>query len=155
MKILALFNCHQAVEKLERDFAATGEYELATCDTILSALQYLENESPDVIMCQMHLNSENICDFLRALNGHDTASHIPVIGCYVSASDLENQTLENQTNDDQTQCDPEKAMKAYGHSKFVQPQTFYSYFLKHEVIDATRRVHADPVLIARPQALTA
>jgi CheY-like chemotaxis protein len=150
MKILALFNCHQAVEKLERDFSATGEYELATCDTILSALQYLENESPDVVVCQMHLNGEDICDFLRALNSHDTASHIPVIGCYISASDL-----DNQSDDDETKCNPEKAMKAYGHFKFVQPQTFYSYFLKHEVIDATRKVHADPVLIARPQALTA
>jgi CheY-like chemotaxis protein len=150
MKILALFNCQQAVEKLERDFSITGEYELATCETILSALQYLENESPDVVMCQMHLNGENICDFLRALNSHDTASHIPVIGCYVSACDL-----ENQSDGDETQCHPEKALKAYGHSKFVQPQTFYSYFLKHEVVDATRKVHADPVLIARPQALTA
>jgi CheY-like chemotaxis protein len=150
MKILALFNCQQAVEKLERDFSVPGEYELATCETILSALQYLENESPDVVMCQMHLNGENICDFLRALNSHDTASHIPVIGCYVSACNL-----ENQSDDDESKCNPEKAMKAYGHSKFVQPQTFYSYFLKHEVVDATRRVHADPVLIARPQALTA
>jgi len=154
MKILALFNCRQAVEKLERDFSATGDYELATCDTILSALQYLENESPDVVMCQMHLNGENICDFLKALNSHDTASHIPVIGCYVSACDIDNQ-LYNQNDGDETKCNPEKAMKAYGHSKFVQPQTFYSYFLKHEVIDATRRVHADPVLIARPQALSA
>jgi CheY-like chemotaxis protein len=154
MKILALFNCNQAVEKLQRDFSAAGGYELAVCDTILSALQYLENESPDVVMCQMHLNGEDICDFLRALNSHETASHIPVIGCYVEASDLES-NFERELDDDPTRCNPEKAMRAYGHSKFVQPQTFYSYFLKHEVIDFTRKVHADPVLIARPQALTA
>lgn len=150
MKILALFNCQQAVEKLQRDFSTTGEYELATCETILSALQYLETESPDVVMCQMHLNGENICDFLKALNAHETASHTPVIGCYVSAHDLENQDTE-----DESMCNPEKAMKAYGHSKFIQPQTFYSYFLKHEVVDATRRVHADPVLVAFPHALSA
>lgn len=136
MKILALIDSEQATEKLQRDFPPP--FELTIVGTILTALQYLQNVTPDVILCQMHLKNESIFDFIKLLPNHPNVSQVPVVGCYTSQPEL-----------DKTMDALEQALKCFGHQKCLRAETFYSYFLKNEIIDATRRVHLDPRLLQR------
>jgi DNA-binding NarL/FixJ family response regulator len=137
VKILALFDSEQAIEKLERDFAAP--FELTVVHNIISALLYLQEETPDVILCQMHLEDESIFDFIKLLPNHATARQVPVVSCYTSEAKL-GEALDSSL---------EQALKCFGHQKCLRVETFYSYFLKNEVVDATRRVHADPRFMER------
>ncbi len=137
MKILALFDSEQAIEKLERDF--THPFRLTVVKTILQALQYMQEETPDVILVQMHLENESMFDFVKVLPTHVSASQVPVLGCFSSQPEL----------GEQLDSSVERALKCFGHQKCLGVETFYSYFLKNAVIDATRRVHADPRLMQR------
>ena len=138
MKILALFDCEQAIEKLERDFKSPA-FELTVVNTVFLALQYLQQDTPDVILCQMHLQDESTFDLIKLLPNHPKSSKVPVVGCFTGNSVL-GKSLE---------CSLEQALKCFGYQKCLRSETFYSYFLKNEVVDATRRVHADSRLVQR------
>ncbi len=122
-RILALFDSDEARDYLQAKLEPQNELTLVR--TSSQALQRIQNQQFDLVLCAAHLTDESFFDFLKLLrHAQDRADRqIPFICCSTSDSEL-SRSVEEPIK---------QACRLLGGDHYLSYEQFYSDQLKEDV----------------------
>ncbi len=122
-RILALFDANEAKNNVESRL--TPQNELVVVETSSQALQRIQNQQFDLVLCAAHLTDESFFDFLKSLrHAQDKADRkIPFICCAASSSALAKSVEEPLR----------QACRILGGDHYLNHEEFYSDQLEKDV----------------------